>query len=358
MKRYSGDLLSILGKKRKEAALRNRAYEVQLIDAHDIIPNSKNFYGIREVEELATRMKISGHITPLEVVARDDEPGKYTLISGERRRAAMLYRLEQGEIDKAVMPCIVRADMDGTEELTAEEIEAINIVSANDYRDKTPFEKLDEVMTMRPIARTLWEKAKAANGTDRPLKDFRAYFAREILGISPSSLQRITILEHLVPEARSAYEDGLIGKSVLYELANKQEEEQREYIAGLKSGENVGTVAEVKGKNKASKAVPDEETCVNEVKAEDIANQKKQQDDGEDSLKEEVPFEKSTDASRSLDMAEAETKARLWVIEGLQRLVEEAVVKLEAAKTRKDNADAALWDLRRAAANLAIEVMS
>ena len=356
MKRYSGDLLAILGKKRKEAAaLRNNAYAVQMIDAHDIIPNSKNFYGIREVEELATRMKISGHITPLEVVARDGDPGKYTLISGERRRAAMLYRLEQGEIEKAVMPCIVRVDLDSREALTAEEIEAINIISANDYRDKTPFEKLEEVMTMRPIARKLWEKAKAANGTDRPLKDFRAYFAREILGISPSSLQRITILEHLVPEARSAYEDGLIGKSVLYELANKQEEEQREYIAGLKSGENVGTVAEVKGKNKASKAVPDEETCVNEVKVEDIAIQ---QNNGEDILKEEAPLEKSTEASVSLDMADVETKARLWVIEGLQRLVEEAVVKLEAAKTRKDNADAALWDLRRAAANLAIEVMS
>ena len=356
MKRYSGDLLAILGKKRKEAAaLRNNAYAVQMIDAHDIIPNSKNFYGIREVEELATRMKISGHITPLEVVARDGEPGKYTLISGERRRAAMLYRLEQGEIEKAVMPCIVRVDLDSREALTAEEIEAINIISANDYRDKTPFEKLDEVMTMRPIARKLWEKAKEANETDRPLNDFRAYFAREILGISPSSLQRITILEYLVPEARSAYEDGLIGKSVLYELANKQEEEQREYIAGLKSGENVGTVAEVKGKNKASKAVPDEETCVNEVKAEDIAIQ---QNNGEDILKEEAPLEKPTEASVSLDMADVETKARLWVIEGLQRLVEEAVVKLEAAKTRKDNADAALWDLRRAAANLAIEAMS
>ena len=355
MKRYSGDLLSILGKKRKEAALRNRAYEVQLIDAHDIIPNSKNFYGIREVEELATRMKISGHITPLEVVARDDEPGKYTLISGERRRAAMLYRLEQGEIEKAVMPCIVRVDLDSTEALTAEEIEAINIISANDYRDKTPFEKLDEVMTMRPIARKLWEKAKAANETDRPLNDFRAYFAREILGISPSSLQRITILEYLVPEARSAYEDGLIGKSVLYELANKQEEEQRDYVAGLKSGENIGTVAEVQGKDRANEAVSDEEPCETEVKAEEIANQ---QDDGEDSLQEKKTFEITTKASKSLDMAEAEAKARQWVIEGLQRLVEEAVGKMEAAKARTDNADAALWDLRRAAANLAIEAMS
>ena len=161
MKRYSGDLLAILGNQRNvDVTLKDCAYEVQLIDAHDIVPNSRNFYGIREVEELATRMKITGHITPLEVVAKDDEPGKYTLISGERRRAAMLYRLEQGEIDKAVMPCIVREDLDGTEELTAEDIEAINIIGANDYREKTPFEKLDEVVTMRPIARKLWEKAK------------------------------------------------------------------------------------------------------------------------------------------------------------------------------------------------------
>ena len=260
MKRYSGDLLTILGNQRSEnVPLRDCAYEVQLIDAHDIIPNSKNFYGIREVEELATRMRITGHITPLEVVAKDDDPGKYTLISGERRRAAMLFRLEQGEIDKAVMPCIVREDLNGTDELTAEDIEAINIIGANDYRDKTPFEKLDEVVTMRPIARKLWEKAKAEEEEGKHLNDFRAYFAREILGISPSSLQRITMLENLVPEARTAYEDGLMGKSVLYELAYKSDEEQTDYIDGLKTGENAGTVAEVQGKDKTGEEEADEE---------------------------------------------------------------------------------------------------
>ena len=347
MKRYSGDLLSILGKRREAAsALKNDAYEVQLIDAHDIIPNSKNFYGIREVEELATRMKISGHITPLEVVAKDDEPGKFTLISGERRRAAMLYRLEQGEIEKAVMPCIVREDLDGTDALTAEEIEAINIISANDYRDKTPFEKLDEVIIMRPIAKKLWEKAKVTNEEGKPLNDFRAYFAREILGISPSSLQRITMLENLVPEARSAYEDGLIGKSVLYELAYKQEEERIGYVAGLKSGENAGTVAEVQGKVNFSEAKADEKACEEDLTAENTASHQ------------EESSEKPVEAHRDLDMEEARVKARQWVREGLQRLVEEAVGKMEKAKARKDSKEAALWDLRRAAANLAIEAMS
>ena len=356
MKRYSGDLLAILGNQRNvDVTLKDCAYEVQLIDAHDIVPNTRNFYGIREVEELATRMKITGHITPLEVVAKDDEPGKYTLISGERRRAAMLYRLEQGEIDKAVMPCIVREDLDGTEGLTAEDIEAINIIGANDYREKTPFEKLDEVVTMRPIARKLWEKAKAVEEEGKHLNDFRAYFAREIMGISPSSLQRITMLENLVPEARTAYEEGLMGKSVLYELAYKSDEEQTTYIAGLRTGENAGTVAEVQGKNKPDEEEAKEEPDITEGVAEPVA--KTQEDESDPPEAEEQP-EKFTEASKSFDMSEAEANARHWVREGLQRLVEEAAGKMEEAKAKEDNAAAALWDLRRAAAALAIEAMS
>ena len=356
MKRYSGDLLAILGNQRNvDVTLKDCAYEVQLIDAHDIVPNTRNFYGIREVEELATRMKITGHITPLEVVAKDDEPGKYTLISGERRRAAMLYRLEQGEIDKAVMPCIVREDLDGTEGLTAEDIEAINIIGANDYREKTPFEKLDEVVTMRPIARKLWEKAKAVEEEGKHLNDFRAYFAREIMGISPSSLQRITMLENLVPEARTAYEEGLMGKSVLYELAYKSDEEQTTYIAGLRTGENAGTVAEVQGKNKPDEEEAKEEPDITEGVAEPVA--KTQEDESDPPEAEEQP-EKFTEASKSFDMSEAEANARHWVREGLQRLVEEAAGKMEEAKAKEDNAEAALWDLRRAAAALAIEAMS
>ena len=99
----------------------------------------------------------------------------------------------------------------------------------------------------------------------------------------------------------------------------------------------------------------DEEPETTEVVAEAMV---RPQEDIEEPPKAEAQPEKSSEASRSLDMAEAEEKARQWVREGLQRLVEEAAEKMEAAKAREDSADAALWDLRRAAANLAIEAMS
>lgn len=350
MKRYSSDLLAILDNQRNaDMPVRDCAYEVQLIDAHDIVPNSKNFYGIREIEELATRIRLSGHITPLEVVASDDEPGKYTLISGERRRAAMLYRLEQGEIDKAVIPCIIREDLGNRGFLTAEEIETINIICANDYRDKTPFEKLDEVQKLKPIARKCWEQE-----SDRP-ENFRMYFAKSFLGISPSSLQRITVLEKLVPEAREAFEDNLISYTALSELAYKPESEQREYLAGLKTGENAGTVAEVQGKDKPSEEEPQEEPRAEEAMSELVADC---QEESEETPKAIDSPKMPLTAHRSVDMAKLEVQARQWVKEGLERLLEEAEGEMEKAKAKEDNAGAALWDLRRAAAALAIEAMS
>jgi len=271
----------------------------------------------------------------------------------------MLYRLEQGEIEKAVMPCIVRVDLDDTEALTAEEVETINIICANDYRDKTPFEKLDEVQKLKPIARKCWEKEK-----NRP-ENFRMYFAKSFLGISPSSLQRITVLEKLVPEARSAYEEELISFTALSELAYKTEEEQRSYIAELRAGERSGTIEDVTEKVKRKEADSDavegrdvEIDTQGEVRnTGDVFEQLEVADKGS-----KVPVEKAggTEAPEpleSIDMSKAEAEARIWVKEGLQRLVEEATGKMEAAKAKEDSTNAALWDLRRAAANLAIEAM-
>lgn len=82
----------------------------------------------------------------------------------------MLYRLEQGEIDKAVIPCIIREDLGNRGVLTAEEIETINIICANDYRDKTHFEKLDEVQGKdKPSEADADEEPGTPGAVDDPL---------------------------------------------------------------------------------------------------------------------------------------------------------------------------------------------
>ena len=67
MKKYTGNLLSYLNEQTQEAiaAEKSKSYTVLNIDVDKIIPNSRNFYGIRDVEALAASMSLSGHISPL-----------------------------------------------------------------------------------------------------------------------------------------------------------------------------------------------------------------------------------------------------------------------------------------------------
>ena len=50
--------------------------------------NSQNFYGLRDIDSLVALISVSHLIEPLTVSAKDD--GKYTIISGHRRHAAVV----------------------------------------------------------------------------------------------------------------------------------------------------------------------------------------------------------------------------------------------------------------------------
>ena len=54
-----------------------------------IIANSRNFYGVRDVEALADSIKLNGLLEPLIVYPYGSAAGLYRLISGHRRLAAL-----------------------------------------------------------------------------------------------------------------------------------------------------------------------------------------------------------------------------------------------------------------------------
>lgn len=173
------------------------------------------------------------------------------------------------------------------------------------------------------------------------------------------------MMKSVVPEARKAYEEKLLGKTALSELAYKSEEEQRSYIAELRAGERSVTIEDVNEKVKRKEADSDavegrdvEIDTQGEVRnTGDVFEQTEDADKGNKVPVEKVGKNEAPEPLESIDMTKAEAEARLWVKEGLQRLVEEATGKMEAAKVKEDSTNAALWDLRRAAANLAILMM-
>ena len=157
MKKHRGSIINYLNTTTQNAATES-AYRVERIDAERIIPNAKNFYSIEGVEEMANSLAVSDHMPPLEVVENGD--GTYRLISGERRLSATLCRIRRGELEKATLPCHILPAFTAKGALSAEQVEMLHIILANNYRQKTALDQLNEVRQMEPIARAIYEDAK------------------------------------------------------------------------------------------------------------------------------------------------------------------------------------------------------
>ncbi|WP_288312287.1 ParB/RepB/Spo0J family partition protein [uncultured Selenomonas sp.] len=405
MKKYNGSMMAYLNERTQGAAAAETSNrrEVQMIDFHQLIPNTKNFYGIREIEQLAHSMALSGTVEPLLVVRRDD--GNYNIISGERRFRAVSLRYERGELTSPDVPCLVHEAFSGDGKLTAEMRENIAIVCANSYRQKTALEKLEEINVLEPIAKIYYMDA-LTNGSFSGA--FRKYFAEQFLGMSSTSLQRLLVLRKLCPEAREALQDGTISDTLASVLANRATEEQQDYLRRLAFGEVQGTVKELveSYRDTSSEAAESEEpvgdgreqlgTKMMEggAQMDDAAGAKEpsatgassdwrltadpddpptvpeQPDEAETEREEQPPAPSEADWERhgqeklfdtpvpqNLTPEEAESEANNWLEQCLKSVAEMAAQKAETARQDGNKRLAAQWEVRKAAVNFVIETI-
>ncbi len=263
MKKHKGNLVAYLNPATRQAAVTlETGYTVKQIDVTKIIPNEKNFYSITGIEELANSLSVSDRqLPPLDVV--DNGDGTYRLISGERRLSATLFRMERGEMERAELPCHILPAFQQEGALTAEQMETLSIILANNYRQKSTLDRLREVQELEPIARAIYQEEKEkgvlsdGNGKNTP---FRTFFAEQILAISPAALQRLKTLENLSDEAVAAFEEGIISKSAATELAALSKEEQDAFVSSIRTGECAGTRADLEAHLHASHLTPEAET--------------------------------------------------------------------------------------------------
>jgi len=132
----------------------------QELDINSLVPSSNNFYGIREIEELAESIKENGLIHNL--VVRKKANGTYEIISGERRFHATK------SLGYKTLPCQVKEISD----LDAE----IMLIQANvAQRELLPTEKMEGIKRLKAIY-----EQKKANGEELPKGKIRDLIGQDM----------------------------------------------------------------------------------------------------------------------------------------------------------------------------------
>ncbi|MBR6013539.1 MAG: ParB N-terminal domain-containing protein [Selenomonadaceae bacterium] len=248
MKEHNSGLGSFLNEVTQTSEKNLPEEKITYIDIDDLESNPKNFYGLRDVEALAGLIAVSHLIEPLTVSKKDD--GKYIIISGHRRRAAVQKLLEDGVYNERKLPCIIKSrtkiqieqENGETIEFDEDAVEMLNLIASNrgQREERTIDEKLQEVKYLEKFAKAIY------NHKDRGTRGrFRNFFAEEILNISKSQLQRINSLEKLTENVKKAIDDKKLSESAAIEMTNMSSEEQEKCLEKILSGEIKGTIQDI-----------------------------------------------------------------------------------------------------------------
>lgn len=194
---------------------------IQELDINSLVPSQNNFYGIREIEELAESIKESGLMHNL--VTRKKDDGTYEIISGERRYRALK------SLGYEKVPCQVKEISD----LDAE----IMLIQANvEQRELLPSEKMEGIRRLKAIY-----EQKKANGQQLPKGKIRDLIGQDmkLSGVQVGRYQKVDkdLIEPL-KEKLDKEEITLTQAHTLSSLSEKEQEVIHEEIKELNSKEH------------------------------------------------------------------------------------------------------------------------
>lgn len=230
-----------LNKNAKKAAVRDNTpkahFRTQDVSINKMYSNDKNFYSVEDIESLAQKILLVGLIENLEVVRDPCDKGEYRIVAGERRWRALKMLVEKGYTEFEKATCQIQTP-------ASEEEETLRLIIANDYRNKTIADLLEEEDRLKKTLQRMKENGQTIMGIDLNsgrLRDTVAYF----LKLAPTKVAQIeSINKHLIPEFSKELKEGRLTFTAAYMISGMNEETQAELLARYQ--ENGLTYKEVK----------------------------------------------------------------------------------------------------------------
>ena len=195
--------------------------QIEYIPIDKIDPDDRNFYSVGDVSELAASIEMVGLQQPLRV--RSGERGHVTVVSGHRRRAAILLIRDGGStMFERGVPCI-RERGDVSKEWQELRLiygnSATRILSASEISIQS--EKVAEILAK------LEEQGVKFPGRTRD-------HVAAILQTSKSRIGRLhAIRANLVPELLQEFDGRRLGETVAYRLSQEEATVQHDLAARL-----------------------------------------------------------------------------------------------------------------------------
>lgn len=189
-------------------------FKLQNIDIDKLIPSTKNIYGIRDIDELASDIKENGLYHNLLVRSRND--GTFEIISGERR----YHALKKLGLKKA--PCQVR-DLDDVDS-------EILLIQANaKTRELTHTEKMKQIEKLEELYKYKRQTGEKLDGKTRDLigKDLG------LSGVQVGRYQKIN--KELIPEIKELLDKNKISMSKADIIAAMDTDAQKAMLEILKT---------------------------------------------------------------------------------------------------------------------------
>lgn len=191
------------------------APQLQYIDIEQLDAHEANFYvvDVSKLDTLADSIAMDGLQQPLVVTPGQD--GRYTVISGHRRRAAIRKLVEEdSREDLRRVPCLVRV-------YQSQALAELQLIMANSTaRVLTSAEVMRQAQRMEQLLYQLKEEGYSFPGR------MRAQVA-EVCQVSESKLARLKVIQDkLIVAWLARFEDGKISEDVAYTIAKMGQDYQ------------------------------------------------------------------------------------------------------------------------------------
>lgn len=190
--------------------------QIEYIPLVNLESDPNNFYQLSHLEELADNIATCGLQQPLRVRPDPDGNGKYIIVSGHRRRAAVAILAKENPEKWREVPCIVERDS------VSPALQQLRLIYANaNTRSMTSAEISQQAEQVERLLYKLQEEGYEFPGR------MRDHVAKAVQ-VSTSKLARLKVIrENLAEEWQPAFREDKLKESTAYELAKMPVEWQR-----------------------------------------------------------------------------------------------------------------------------------